>query len=604
MNAMVKGGDLVAACQVFDEMFAIGVVPSGMCCNIMIDELFKSGDYGRAKRAEDGGVELDVICFNGVWVGQQGRGGRVDEAVGLISIMEKRDIGQCPRSNQRVRVHTATHKKRKKRRKRRERTIEPLNSPKPHPSITSDGKENIAELPFKKQSSGNKASPTPNPSKKHLLSSKAPAEHHETETKLPHQTTSPSPATMDMSNLLTKAKNLSIQNGKYKLKIRPTAPKKNAPYLLVGKCIGSHEMTLGAVIGATNKAWNHLGAVDVQKLQKHPRFFVITMQNEAQRSFAWEYQPYTIQNSLLTLRKWNGTGEPEKLDFDAIPLWVDFHSVPSEYKNEQDMKVMANHFFEVFQIDFEGINPDRWRPVVRVFAKVDITKPLLEDFELSDPEDNTIKIKLQYERIQEHCRFCGKISHLFEKCSDRNDWIIRGEPFPAKGFFRQSVKAGVASDPESSESEKEEGIGATDSIGTEDTTNRLHKSPGENSERPNLGGGLLCSPESDNTTSRSTPLSRFLSPAGTISKRNAATPTATFQSVERSGHDSQRSGSGIATTTVTSPNQRSSQEATTPSSTEISFLSTPHTALITQINPSTAATLPMIANRLVSPFDY
>ncbi|CAN1853566.1 Pentatricopeptide repeat-containing protein At3g09060 [Linum perenne] len=49
MNAMVKGGDLVAACQVFDEMFEIGVVPSGMCCNIMIDGLFKSGDYGRAK---------------------------------------------------------------------------------------------------------------------------------------------------------------------------------------------------------------------------------------------------------------------------------------------------------------------------------------------------------------------------------------------------------------------------------------------------------------------------------------------------------------------------------------------------------------------------
>ncbi|CAN1262620.1 hypothetical protein LINPERPRIM_LOCUS11341 [Linum perenne] len=338
------------------------------------------------------------------------------------------------------------------------------------------------------------------------------------------------PSTINtMDSLMTQAENLNINPHKLKMKIRPTA-KPSTKFRMVGKCIGTKPISLGAAIGTARRAWTRSGQFDTYQLPDKPAFFIFTFKTATYRSLAWNHQPLVISGSLLTLRLWNGQGEPEKLNFKEIPLWLHLFNIPLCYKTETDIKTITNEFASVIEIDSSGINPNTWRRVVKVFAMVDITTPLVDCFDLTDEsvpdKELTQEVTVKYERIQEYCLYCGRIAHTMETCKLREAHIKAGESGIPSGRYSFNIKVGYEeNEVEEEEEEHEDWSENFDSYGF--LRRQISPSPSDSS-KGNAGNSYSLSGGSTSrqgTQGSRHPLNRpYLGPDTTLQLPTATSP--------------------------------------------------------------------------------
>ncbi|CAN0914306.1 hypothetical protein LINGRAHAP2_LOCUS28481 [Linum grandiflorum] len=156
----------------------------------------------------------------------------------------------------------------------------------------------------------------------------------------------------------------------------------------------------------------------------------------------WCKRPWTIADSLLILKRWDGRDSPERVTFSTADLWVHIHNIPMDYKTQENVKVIASSLFCTYiTVEKKGVINGVWTPFVRVHAEIDISQPLLNMFALPI-KGSTRLIELKYEKVPEYCTFCGRIGHELDECEIREQHIREGRSGSPSGFFSQSIKAG------------------------------------------------------------------------------------------------------------------------------------------------------------------
>ncbi|CAN1837615.1 hypothetical protein LINPERHAP1_LOCUS35153 [Linum perenne] len=113
--------------------------------------------------------------------------------------------------------------------------------------------------------------------------------------------------------------------------------------------------------------------------------------------------------------------------------------------------IVSDYFPRLVVIDPTGLDINKWRKEVKVFADVTAADPLTTHFDLERAEGQTLKVKFQYEKIQELCYFCGRLGHTMEICDWRRDAIEAGFSGIPDGTYRSILKAGNHDDSSSDE---------------------------------------------------------------------------------------------------------------------------------------------------------
>ncbi|CAN1152539.1 hypothetical protein LINPERHAP2_LOCUS18803 [Linum perenne] len=219
-----------------------------------------------------------------------------------------------------------------------------------------------------------------------------------------------------MDSLLSQATNLSLSSQDRVIQLSPVSlSSEDRSFSLVGKMLTTKVISMSTMKGASRRPWSNAGTIDYKFIGENT--FALTFSLEANREVVWSKRPWIIADHLLAVKKCDDLTNPEDVSFDSMDIWVQLHNLPPRYKSIENVRVVANSYFRLLEIDRAGFQPGTWNRFVRIMVEIDLREPLPECFFIPTGQIRS-KVDFVFEKVKEKCEACQKIGHSESSCQE------------------------------------------------------------------------------------------------------------------------------------------------------------------------------------------
>lgn len=136
---------------------------------------------------------------------------------------------------------------------------------------------------------------------------------------------------------------------------------------------------------------------------------------ESQLNWVLNNGPWSFENHLLALRRWERGMTARTVTFKHIPLWVQVWGLPFNLISEDASKDIGGGLGKVIEVDNKVFSSEQAR-FVRIRVELPIDKPVRRSAVVVNPEGDKVRVGFKYERLVGFCYQFGIMGHEAKEC--------------------------------------------------------------------------------------------------------------------------------------------------------------------------------------------
>lgn len=179
---------------------------------------------------------------------------------------------------------------------------------------------------------------------------------------------------------------------------------------LIGRTTNPQEQRIWALIQSLPRKWNIQGRAEGVDIGNNCFQFKFEKEEDLQKVL--ENRPYHFNYWMVIIQKW----EPViSASFPSqIPFWIKIKGLPLHFWHDL---MICNIGDELGSREKHELTSK----VARVRVSIDGLKPLVKETIIEFDSGEEAHITLEYERLENHCSFCQRLSHQSSHCPLRNE---------------------------------------------------------------------------------------------------------------------------------------------------------------------------------------
>nr|POF18755.1 uncharacterized protein CFP56_59889 [Quercus suber] len=206
---------------------------------------------------------------------------------------------------------------------------------------------------------------------------------------------------------------------------------------LIGKFLSSRALNQRAAENVPRSVWkmgNDLKIVDIGE-----GLFQFKFSIESQIKWVLDNGPWSFENQLLVLRRWEKGMTPHSVTFTTVPMWVQVWGLPFDLINEEAGRDIGRGLGRVVAVDSRALTADQAK-FLRIRIEIPLDKPLRRGGPVISPEGDKTMVAFKYERLVGLCFRCGTFGHEEKVCKLPLVTVGGGNPYGEwmKAGFRGS----------------------------------------------------------------------------------------------------------------------------------------------------------------------
>ena len=126
--------------------------------------------------------------------------------------------------------------------------------------------------------------------------------------------------------------------------------------------------------------------------------------------------PWSFDNQMLLLKRWQRGMSAANVVLDRVSLWVQIWGAPFDMVSPQVAADIGGRIGTVEEVEKRRSN-DSLSLFMRVRVSISVSKPLRRGYFVSDSEGNRTWLSFKYEKLGMFCYFCGYVGHDLKHCA-------------------------------------------------------------------------------------------------------------------------------------------------------------------------------------------
>ena len=183
---------------------------------------------------------------------------------------------------------------------------------------------------------------------------------------------------------------------------------------LIGRFLTSKTINLRAAKNLLRSVWKMGNDLKITEVGDGLLQFKFSL--ESQLQWVMNNGPWSFDNHLLLLQRWEVGMMAFSVTFHHAPFWVQVWGLPFDLITEQTGWDIGKAIGRVLDVDSKAIVSDQAR-FLRVRVELPLDKPIRRGAPVLSPEGNKVMVAFQYERLMGLCYNCGLLGHEAKGCN-------------------------------------------------------------------------------------------------------------------------------------------------------------------------------------------
>lgn len=162
-----------------------------------------------------------------------------------------------------------------------------------------------------------------------------------------------------------------------------------------------------------SKVWKLEGSLTIKKITE--RLFTFHFGEEHEKDKVLLGQPWSFNKSLLLLNEMEEVSDPNQVNLDWCPFWVQVHGLPLKLMTKKVGAVLGETIGEVLEIETDE-NGVAWGKWLRMRVSINTSEPLKRGSSLTVSGGGSQKVAFRYEKLPDFCYVCGILNHTEQDC--------------------------------------------------------------------------------------------------------------------------------------------------------------------------------------------
>ena len=183
---------------------------------------------------------------------------------------------------------------------------------------------------------------------------------------------------------------------------------------LIGKFLTCKPFNKRAAKNTIRRAWGLDDGLQIVEVGANLFQFKFKIEFDLERILTGG--PWTFDNQLLMLKRWQKGMNASNVKLESASLWVQIWGAPFDMFSPSVARVVGSRLGEVEEVE-QRRNQDAQNFFMRVQVALPISKPLRRGGYLAGSDGERVWVTFKYERLPMFCHFCGFLGHDLRNCA-------------------------------------------------------------------------------------------------------------------------------------------------------------------------------------------
>ena len=184
---------------------------------------------------------------------------------------------------------------------------------------------------------------------------------------------------------------------------------------LIGKFLTCKPFNKRAAQTTLRRAWGLDGSVQIVEVGSN--LFQVKFHREFDMDRVLKGVPWSFDNQVLLLRRWQPGMTVANVKFDSMALWVQIWGAPFDMLSPKVAEEIGGHLGKVEEVERRK-KLDVQSLFMRVKVAVPTSKPLRRGGFIGGSDGTSSWVTFKYERLPLFCHFCGLMGHDLKHCAE------------------------------------------------------------------------------------------------------------------------------------------------------------------------------------------
>ena len=183
---------------------------------------------------------------------------------------------------------------------------------------------------------------------------------------------------------------------------------------LIGKFLTCKPFNKRAALNTLKRSWGLEESVQVMEVGTNLFQFKFNTEYDLERVFRGG--PWTFDNQVLMLRRWQRGMTAENIRFESVSLWIQIWGAPFDMVSPKVATEVGSRLSEVEEVE-KCRRQDTQSLFMRVKVAIPISKPIRWGGFLAGSDGQRTWVTFKYKRLPLFCHWCGILGHDIKHCA-------------------------------------------------------------------------------------------------------------------------------------------------------------------------------------------